>query len=282
MTTTRASSSTDSTPQAQAPAPDAVPRFEFGQNWSAFVRQHFSEERAAISKAHLLRFLNVDNLAGKRFIDIGCGSGLHSMAALDAGAAEIVSFDLDPNSVAATRQLRAMRGDPAHWQILQGSVLDEHFLASIKPGDIAYSWGVLHHTGAMWQAIRNASRLMAEDGLFYIALYQTTKKSAHWIRVKKKYQQASPAAQKRMVQYRVFRKMIWPSLKRLQDPRKKLREYEKSRGMEYVTDVRDWLGGWPYEDARPDEVVRFGRDLNLALINLDTTEGNAEYLFKRR
>lgn len=260
---------------------DATPRFEFGKNWSGFVKQHFSEQRVTTSREHLLRFLNMDSLAGKRFIDIGCGSGLHSMAAFDAGAKEIFSFDFDPNSVAAAKQLRAMRGDPSHWQVTEGSVLDEKFIASIAPGDIAYSWGVLHHTGAMWEAIRLASRLMKDDGLFYIALYQTTKKSEYWIRVKQKYQSLSEAGKERMVRRRVFKKMIWPSLKKFQDPRKKLREYEQSRGMEYITDVRDWLGGWPYEDARAEEVVRFGRDLGLALLNLDTTEGNAEYLFQK-
>jgi len=38
----------------------------------------------------IVRLLGNETLAGKRFLDIGCGSGLHSLAALQLGAAEVV------------------------------------------------------------------------------------------------------------------------------------------------------------------------------------------------
>ena len=34
-------------------------------------------------------------LAGKVFLDIGCGSGIHSLAALRLGAERVISFDYD-------------------------------------------------------------------------------------------------------------------------------------------------------------------------------------------
>ena len=90
------------------------------------------------------------------FLDVGCGSGLHSPAALTAGAKRIVSFDLDSDSVETSRRLWELVGKPKNWVICQGSILDHEFVTTLEPADIVYSWGVLHHTGDMWTALRYA------------------------------------------------------------------------------------------------------------------------------
>lgn len=257
--------------------------FSFGKNWKAFVDQHFSEERVRISKEHLLGFLELPDLRGKYFLDVGSGSGLSSLAAFDAGAARIVSFDVDPHSVETTRRLRAMRGDPSHWEVLHGSVLDEAFLATIDPADIVYSWGVLHHTGKMWQAVENASKRMKPDGCFYVALYTTSPKSGYWLEVKKRYNVASPLRKRMMEGAYVFRNAILPSLLARKSPLTYIRGSQRSRGMAYLVDVRDWLGGYPYEDAKIEEVLAFGRQrLGLELTKIATGEAYTEYLFSRR
>src|SRR5262245_33858198 len=128
-------------------------RYGFGKNWAQFIDAHFDQERVDIAQQHLLAFLKLPDLAGKVFLDIGCGSGLHSLAAWRAGAREVISFDIDADSVQTTRQLRHWGGNPPNWCVRQGSVLDPEFLAGLPPADIVYSWGVLHHTGAMWDAV---------------------------------------------------------------------------------------------------------------------------------
>ena len=80
--------------------------FSFGENWDQFAARYFSDERVRIAQEHLLEFLGVPNLQEKYFLDVGCGSGLHSLAALRAGAGRIVSFDVDPASVRTTRRIR--------------------------------------------------------------------------------------------------------------------------------------------------------------------------------
>ena len=55
--------------------------FSFGKNWSEFIKKHFSEERVAVSRKHILNFLKLNDLRGKYFLDIGCGSGLQSLSA---------------------------------------------------------------------------------------------------------------------------------------------------------------------------------------------------------
>ena len=106
-------------------------RFGFGKNWSDFIQKSFSEERVAASREKLLGFLRLPDLADRTFLDIGCGSGLHSLAALRAGARRVVSFDYDPDSVATARFLWEREGRPAQWEICQGSVLDRVFMAGL-------------------------------------------------------------------------------------------------------------------------------------------------------
>jgi hypothetical protein len=195
----------------------------------------------------------------------------------------LLSFDCDPASVETTRRLRALRGNPENWTVAQGSVLDREFLRTLEPADIVYSWGVLHHTGSMWEAIENAATLLdGPQALYYIALYSTTSKSDYWTEVKKRYNGAS-AGRKRIMEIRNFlRHFILPELVRGRNPLTLVRKYHERRGMEAMTDVRDWLGGYPYEHARVPEVMAFCRKkLDLTLINLNPDTGFAEYLFTR-
>lgn len=256
--------------------------FSFGRNWEEFVARHFSAERVEISRRHLLGFLGVADLKGKYFLDIGCGSGLSSLAALDAGASRLVSFDVDPASVSTSRKLHEMRGAPGHWTILDGSVLDRGFLTSIEPADIVYSWGVLHHTGQMWEAVRNAAALVRPGGLFYIALYLTTPRTPYWIRIKKRYNRASRFGKRWMEARHILRHHVLPALVRFQNPFREMLQYKKNRGMDFLTDVRDWLGGYPYEDASIAEVLRFGRsELGFNLVNIAPGPTLVEYLFEK-
>lgn len=261
-------------------------RFEFGQNWSDFVKNNFSQERADISRKHLLDFLGVDNLKGKTFLDIGCGSGLHSLAALQAGAAEITSFDYDQKSVDTTALLRKLSNEPPHWQVSQGSVLDSELMQRIKPADIVYSWGVLHHTGEVWNAIDNAAGRVAKDGLFYIAIYsadvQKNPPPEYWLRIKQEYVAATPARRRLMELAYILRFVLHYNPLRIVPMIKQIINYRKSRGMSYMTDVRDWLGGWPMEFCYDQDVIDFVRQKHgFTLEKINTGEANTEFLFRR-
>ncbi|MGH7090009.1 MAG: class I SAM-dependent methyltransferase [Stellaceae bacterium] len=262
-----------------------TPRFAFGKNWQSFIDKHFSEERVAIAQQHLLGFLKLDTLAGKRMIDIGCGSGLHSLAALRSDVLELLSFDYDMNSVAATQKLRQLSGNPAHWRVEQGSVLDNAYLESLGQFDIVYSWGVLHHTGDQWSAIRNAAGLTAPGGMFYVALYTSdvfvNRPAEFWLNVKRRYNRSGWLG-KRMIEAWYIGGHCWTMLRCKENPLTFMWNYKKSRGMSYYTDVRDWVGGWPMEFSAIQEVKDFARDkLKLELVNIKTGEANTEYLFQR-
>ena len=145
-------------------------RFEFGNNWRRFLRV-LNDERIYESEKNLKDFLQSESLVDKTFLDIGCGSGLSSLAARRLGA-KVLSFDYDPQSVNCTRELkRRYFENDQNWEILSGSVLDPDYLKSLGSFDIVYSWGVLHHTGAMWDALENAKINTKVNGKLYIAIY---------------------------------------------------------------------------------------------------------------
>src|SRR5262245_57152920 len=95
--------------------------FSFGRNWEDFIQSSFDQGRLDTAQKHLLGFLRLSDLAGRTFLDVGSGSGIHSLAALRAGARSIVSFDLDPCSVSTTADLRRRAGEPANWNVRSGS-----------------------------------------------------------------------------------------------------------------------------------------------------------------
>jgi len=258
-------------------------RFGFGENWADYVEQHFSEEKIEQSLAHLLDFLKRSDLRGLSFLDIGCGSGLHSLAAHKSGADPIFSFDYDENSVATTRKLCETVGRPESWVVEQGSVLDEAYMGQLPKADLVYSWGVLHHTGDMWKAVRNALIPVKPGGLFYIALYASEMyvdpPASHWIKIKKQYNQASNLKKRQMEWGYALHHTIIPELRSLRNPLKAMNAY-RPRGMTYWTDVRDWLGGWPMEFAGLWETAEYvKRERGLDLVNVNTGEACTEFLF---
>jgi SAM-dependent methyltransferase len=260
-------------------------RFEFGANWANFVETALSEEKISQSMRHLKGFLRLEDLRGKSFLDIGSGSGLHSLAALRLGADRILSFDYDENSVATTKKLHEHVGSPLHWTVQQGSILDEAYVNRLEKFDVVYSWGVLHHTGDMWTAIRNAAIPLKRDAVFYTALYSpeiyVSPPSHYWLGVKRAYNSASKLKKRKMELNYVWRTVVRPALRAGQNPLAIMRQYGE-RGMTFWTDVRDWLGGYPMEFAGFRDTVQFCKtkiETGLDLVNCQAGEGNTEFLF---
>ncbi|HZT87353.1 MAG TPA: class I SAM-dependent methyltransferase [Stellaceae bacterium] len=258
-------------------------RYGFGKNWAEFVSKNFNEEVLNQSQTHLADFLRVDTLRGKLFLDIGCGSGLHSLAAYRLGAERIISFDYDRDSVATTERLRRYAGDPAHWTVMHGSVLDRKFMEGLEKADIVYSWGVLHHTGDMWNAVRNAAIPMKADGIFFIALYASEAyvdpPPEYWLKIKRLYNQHGLIGRRLMEWWYVWKFHFVPTWRSGGNPLHAIWSTHH-RGMKFWTDVRDWLGGYPMEFAGMAETRDFCKqELGLDLINLGTGEANTEFLF---
>ncbi len=260
-------------------------RFEFGKNWQQFLTT-LNDNRIAEAEKSLCQMLGVTSLAGKRFMDIGSGSGLFSLAARRLGA-HVVSFDYDPQSVACTNELKQRYfPNDEQWQIEQGSALDQDYLRSLGEFDIVYSWGVLHHTGDMWQALENAISLLSPNSYLFISIYNDQGfRSRLWWRVKKIYNQA-PQLLRYPIVWAVFIQMWMPIFLRdlllRRNPLWSWRNYYQSRGMSAWWDIIDWVGGYPFEVARPEKIFDFCRERGLVLLRLKTSRAEItcnEYVF---
>ncbi len=269
-------------------SPKNTDTFEFGKNWQRFL-SCVNEDRVRIATQSIRDFLDIDDLAGKSFLDIGCGSGLFSYAAHMLGAGPIVSFDIDPFSARCCKHWHQKAGCPSDWQVLEGSVLDGSFLRSIKPKtfDVVYAWGSLHHTGRMWDAIENASKFVADNGHFYLSIYNKkrgARGSNYWLKIKRFYNRRSALGKKTMERLNMLY-YYQSKLVRLKNPWRKIREYQSKRGMDWRTDLVDWLGGYPYEFATVEEIFNFLRrlDPSFQLANLKATDdlGTSSFLFQK-
>jgi SAM-dependent methyltransferase len=266
-------------------------RFAFGKNWARFLNV-LDDERIAVAVKSLQDMLGVSSLVGKSFVDIGCGSGLFSLSARKLGA-RVVSFDYDPQSVACTAELgrRYFPGD-SEWKVEEASVLDTEFLKSLGTFDIVYSWGVLHHTGAMWTALANVAPLVAPGGRLFVSIYNDQGRTSRmWRRVKRLYN-------------RLPKVLRWPYAVLVYLPREltaiailtargntmdyvsMIRNYSINslRGMSWWHDMIDWIGGYPFEVAKPEQVFELYANKGFQLVKLKTCAGGLgcnEFVFEK-
>lgn len=265
---------------------ETAKRFEFGANWDRF-RVLIDEHRIKLSEEALCEMLGVEQLDGMEFVDVGCGSGLSSLAARRRGA-RVVSFDYDPVAVRCTQRLRDhFRPGDADWEVRHGSVLDPDFLAGLGRFDVVYSWGVLHHTGNMWRALEEVVRLVRPGGLLFIAIYNDQRwKSRVWACVKRAYV-SSPRVFRPFYEVPAFA-VLWAGniVKNTLrgDPLADLRAGVRERGMSAWHDLRDWIGGYPFEVARPEEIFEFYKRRGFTLEKLRTAGGGLgcnQFVFRR-
>jgi 2-polyprenyl-3-methyl-5-hydroxy-6-metoxy-1,4-benzoquinol methylase len=242
-------------------------RFAFGDNWTRFLSV-VDETRITDAEASLKQMLGLPDLRGRTFLDAGSGSGLFSLAARRLGAT-VHSFDYDPRSVACTKELRQRYlSDDPQWTIDEASVLDPVYLKQLGTFDVVYSWGVLHHTGQMWSALGHVSGLVAPGGRLFVAIYNDQGwLSRYWKIIKRAY-----------VGHGALR---WPLLL-LHAPylfgarwlvRALTGRLHVDRGMTFWHDMVDWVGGYPFEVARPEAIMRFYRDRGFALHEMRTCAG---------
>jgi 2-polyprenyl-6-hydroxyphenyl methylase/3-demethylubiquinone-9 3-methyltransferase len=266
---------------------DPETHFKFGENWAKYSRT-VTEADVEHATIELRRMIGRDDLAGMHFLDVGCGSGIHSLAALRLGARRVTALDFDVKSVETARSLigRWWTGD--NYLIQQGNVFQ---LSSAEHGefDIVYSWGVLHHTGDMWAALYRVAQLVADGGILAIALYRETPMCGFWRWEKRRYAHGGVLFRSCALGLFLAGRFARDAM-RLKNPFAKIGAHNRKRGMKWYTDAIDWLGGYPYESASPAEVIarlegkgfrlkrlfKARRDLGLL------GSGNAEYVFEKQ
>lgn len=262
-------------------------RFAFGENWTRFLTL-IDEERIREAERSLREMLALESLSNRTFLDIGSGNGLFSLAAMRLGAKRVHSFDYDPASVGCAYQLKS-RYFPCHpgWTLERGDVLDLEYLRGLGQWDVVYSWGVLHHTGNLRAAMENVIPLVRPGGLLYIAIYNDQGlRSRAWRAVKELYNEG-PMGRMAVLALGLPSFALGCAVKDLvtgHSPASRYVEYRRKRGMSITTDWIDWLGGYPFEVAKPETVFQFYRDRGFSLARMTTCGGRAgcnEFVFER-
>ena len=234
-------------------------KFDFGQNWSDFSLSALTAERTAQARMEFSRLMEhaMVDFKQKSFLDIGFGQGLSLLAAASLGA-YAVGCDINPKcgEVLALNRARFPELAERNIPVVIGSILDEATLARLRvisptggTYDIVHSWGVLHHTGRMWAAVDQAADLVAPGGVLVLALYNRHWSSPFWKTVKRAYCAAPKWLQRVLIWlfYPVILVAKWLVTGRS--------PHAMERGMDFYYNVIDWVGGYPYEYARMDEVT---------------------------
>ncbi len=269
--------------------------FAFGKNWSQFLQQ-LNEERIASAEQSLRQLLQQNGFEGMRVLDAGSGSGLFSLAAYRMGA-DVTSFDVDPDSVGCTRALQNQYGDNERWRVHSGSLLDAAFLRDLGLYDVVYCWGVAHHTGDMWKAIDQIAMRVDVNGRLVLAIYNDQLYvSRIWYGIKRIYQKLPKPLRPLyvlIIYLGTFLKRLTTTLGAsmlrcftLRNPLVPWLRWAREtqgRGMHGWYDLVDWVGGWPFEVARPEAIFRFLRDRGFQLEEMTTVIGHGcnEYVLRR-
>ena len=255
--------------------------------WESFGRL-VDKERIGMASQSLTKALSTQDLTGKEFLDVGCGSGLFSLAAQRLGAS-VHAFDFDAAAVAAATALRRRYAPDSDWTIELGSILDPEYVGGLGRFDVVYAWGVLHHTGNMWNAITSATTLVRPGGQLYISIHNDQgRESRAWLRVKRRYHRSGRAGRAMLVGLTALylgRHGPVSTLGRIaRTGNRPDKATPRARGMSRRHDLIDWVGGYPFEVARPEEVFRFVRERGFELTHLTTCGGGLgcnEYVFQR-
>jgi 2-polyprenyl-3-methyl-5-hydroxy-6-metoxy-1,4-benzoquinol methylase len=231
-----------------------IPHFNFGKNWDKYSTDCIDQKRLSAAQQSIKSLTGLKDLSGLSFLDVGCGSGLFSIAAAECGASKVVGIDVNPTCIeVSTRNASELRPHKSE-QITEfkvGSALDSEFMSEQTGFDIVYAWGSLHHTGNMEAAIKNTSLCVKRPGgMFVLAIYNKHWSSAGWTIVKRLYN-VLPRLGQSLMNY-TFGAIIFIAkfLVTGKSPTK------KERGMDFWFDVIDWLGGYPYEYASAEEMQK--------------------------
>ena len=110
--------------------------------------------------------IGFDRYAGKRVLEVGCGTGT-DLLQFARGGAQVTGVDLTPRSIEIARkrfEVYQLRGEFALGDAEQLHFPDDSF-------DVVYSFGVIHHTPDTERAIREIHRVLKPGGKAVVMVY---------------------------------------------------------------------------------------------------------------
>ncbi|CAE8675231.1 unnamed protein product, partial [Polarella glacialis] len=140
----------------------------FGSHSVHLMQNHHLRAAVDAASAHMLDFLGRKDLRNLTFIDIGCGTGLNSWAALRAGASAVFCLDSDPKSLQMASRLReraasfeGQQSRISRWTVVDANIRDAKTLSSWHGRfDLVHSTGFLHRTKDGFAPVADLMRLL--------------------------------------------------------------------------------------------------------------------------
>jgi 2-polyprenyl-6-hydroxyphenyl methylase/3-demethylubiquinone-9 3-methyltransferase len=260
-------------------------QFDFGQNWDLFSQKALDRQKFNQARQDFMYLTENIHLKNKSFLDIGFGQGLSLIFAKEMGAM-VVGNEINNKckNVLVKNIPRFSHIDVSEIPIIIGSILDRLTLNKLmnqspagRGYDIVHSWGVLHHTGNLKKALKNASSLVKPGGYLIIAIYSRHWSNPAWKSIKWTYCKSTQLLKKMIILF--LYPIIWMAklIVTGENPKR------QTRGMDFYYNVIDWVGGYPYEYASISEIKKM---INANFICLEITPakvptGCNEYIFKR-
>ena len=223
-------------------------------------------------------FARFERGRGKRVLEVGVGAGTDFIQWARAGA-RAHGIDLTQEAIDHARARLDVYGLEAA-DLRKGDC--ESLPYEDDSFDLVYSWGVIHHTGRMWEALDRLCGAVNPGGQLYIAIYNDQGRASKLWRVVKRAYARFPVLRPVVLAYTWLKMDVWGNLS-LSHP---LRTFtrEQTRGMNHWHDLVDWAGGYPFEVATIGEVLDFcqARGFRLEWLN-DAGAGHGcnEFVFRR-
>jgi SAM-dependent methyltransferase len=137
-------------------------------NVAVGTREYFdAEERKYFVEPHIPGFAQFERWAGKRVLEIGCGIGTDAVNFARAGA-DYTAAELSEVSLELTRKRFATYGLSGTFYSANAGLLPT--VVGRGGFDLAYSFGVIHHTPNQRAVVEQARQVIRDDGELRIML----------------------------------------------------------------------------------------------------------------
>jgi 2-polyprenyl-3-methyl-5-hydroxy-6-metoxy-1,4-benzoquinol methylase len=163
------------------------------KNWEgkdrelATIKDFNDAEEVLFSNSPYLREqYNFSACAGKKVLDLGCGSGVLSIA-LARNGADVTAVDLTENATKMTKRNSVLQ--KLNIKVVRSDA--ENMAFANNTFDYVLSWGVLHHTEHTEMAFNEVSRVLKPNGTGLVMVYHKSSifyyvKGLIWLLIKGK------------------------------------------------------------------------------------------------
>lgn len=145
-------------------------------------REYFDEveTRKYLVEPHIPGFAEFGRWAGKRVLEIGCGIGTDSINFARAGA-KVTAVELSGESLRVAAQRAHVIGVGDRIRFVQANAEELTSAIDDGPYDLAYSFGVIHHTPHPERALSEIRSALAPGGTLKLMIYHRHSWKVFWI-----------------------------------------------------------------------------------------------------